>query len=179
MIPIPWRLLGVAALAVGSVLAYKWWAGHQQQIGEDRATARYEAALTAQKQEAGRKLAHATARALRAEIDMQRGALEQAEKDRQNEATANDLRGRLAAGGGRLRDPAGCGRSGGNAPATSAASSANSDRDAAEAPGLLSASLSGLLRALTAEADRINNAYISSRADAARMREQCFQPTTE
>jgi len=177
MIPSPWRLIGVAVACAATVAGYLWWAGHQQDIGEQRAMGRYEAAIAAQKQEVGRLLAHATARALRAEIDMQRAALAQAEKDNQNATTIRDLGARLAAGGERLRDPAGgagCGRSGGGTPPASPASAASGAGDTAEAPGLLSADLSRLLRDLTRDADHINAAYIASRLDAERLRGQCY-----
>ena len=81
----------------------------------------------------------------------------------------------LAATAGRLRDPnaaaAGC-RSGGAGASTTDPGLADPDAaDAAEAGGLFSAGATELLQRLTREADAINAAFASCRADALSVRE--------
>lgn len=78
------------------------------------------------------------------------------------------LRAARALSAGRMRDPnaTGC-RSGGQDPGGQGASGpVSGGSNASEASGLLSAELTGLLDKLTGEADDINVAYASCRADA-------------
>lgn len=78
-----------------------------------------------------------------------------------------DLRAR---NDGRLRDPNATGCTGpGPAVATGPGSGAG-PADATQGGGLLSAQLSGLLEKLTREADEVNDAYASCRADALTLR---------
>ncbi|HCY15254.1 MAG: hypothetical protein A2Z93_04055 [Curvibacter sp. GWA2_64_110] len=162
------------ALAGAIVLGYQTFVDHQQAIGEQRATDRYEIALSKQKVDAARLLAAETARANEAERRARELLAEQEKRDAKNLNTVAGLQGRLralAGPAGQLRDPnaqpgRGCGSGGAQgAPATGA-----TDRpaDGAETGGLLSAELSGLLQTRLTEADQINIAYASCRADLMR-----------
>lgn len=183
--PLASPLLSIAAvvgLAGALVFGYRAWSGHQQRIGEERVTQRYEAAIAQQKS----KAAHALAREIRNTIDLERqlaAAREnQEENDATNKRTMADLRDRLRAASadtGRLRDPnavaARCGGSGDRTEGTATAGADGGAGDAAEAGGLLSAQLSGLLQRLAAEADEVNIAYIACRADAVNVRATIWQ----
>lgn len=98
-------------------------------------------------------------------------------RDAQNRKAVAALSDRLRAAGGptlRLRDPfqiGGCGGGGGSPAPQGASSAVGSGDNPAEAGGLLSAQLTGLLGRLTREADDINVAYISCRADAQSLRD--------
>jgi hypothetical protein len=125
-----------------------------------------------QKNEAAALLKELTAErdALQAQINATTEA--QRKKDADNAKVIADQKRRLAAlaaasPGGQLRDPnagRGCGRAGPEGGAATPAG--NREEHPAEAGGLLSAQLSGLLVRLTGEADDINAAYESARADA-------------
>lgn len=157
-----------AALALLAVLFFA-----EQYIegrGYDRAVAENEAAINKQKVAAVGLLLSETQRANKAERALQTFKNNQEQKDAANQKTIADLSDRLrrlADPVGRLRDPnaPGCGRGGDSTP--SAATSASGDRsaDQPEAGGLLSAELGGLLQRITREADDINAAYASCRAD--------------
>lgn len=167
--PTRWLMLiaAVGALALG----YVAWADHQQDIGEARATERYNAAADRQKIEAARVLAVEVAKVTAAQAALQEFKNQQEIKDAGNQKTVATLSARvrdLAGPAGRLRDPngGGCRRGGGDAPAAAAPAPGDRADDAAETGGLLSEQLTGLLQARFREADEINTAYISCRADA-------------
>lgn len=171
--PLRWlMLLGLALALTGGYLA---WAQHQQQIGEDRITTRYQTAIAKQKAQAAEVLARETTRALDAERRLADLRDQREKDDATNTQTVNSLRARLRAAAGpagRLRDPfaqpavARCGDGGGGAQTASAATAASGAADATEAGGLLSKELTGLFQRLTAEADAVNKAYIACRGDA-------------
>ena len=143
--------------------------------GYDRAKAEDTAAINKQKAEAATTLASETAKTRSAEQALQSITNSQNLKDADHEKTVADLSDRLrrAAGpAGRLRDPnaAGCGGGGGSTPGEAPRSPGDRPADPAEADRLLSAELSGLLQRLTREADDINLAYASCRADAIAVR---------
>lgn len=173
----PTRWLILAALAGALVLGYFAWASHQQDIGENRATARYEAALSQQKAEASAKLQAETAKVKQTEsqLNAARAALE--DKDAQAAKTIAQLRADLrrksrAAGGPGLRDPFAGSRLGGSGPLGIAApGSIGSAASPAEASGLLSEPLERLLLEDYADADELNRAYAACRADAFSVRE--------
>jgi hypothetical protein len=163
-------LMRIAAIAALLVILYT---GEQyiEQRGADRQLAVDMAAINQQKAEAAALLANWTAKVHQVEQGFQELTNAQNIKDFDHEKTVADLSDRLrriAGPAGRLRDPhaAGCGAGGSSTP--SAAASAPGDRpaDQPEAGGLLSADLSGLLQRITREADDINAAYASCRADA-------------
>lgn len=182
-----WILL--AAMLAGLVVGYRAWAAHQQRVGEDRATERYNAAIAAQKVKAAHDLAREIGRAL----DLERMLAEQRNKlekeDASNQRTVADLRARLRAAAvvsaadpaPRLRDPhaepAGCGRGGGSAEGTATAAADGGAGDGSQTGGLLSAPLTRLLERITAEADAVNIAYIACRADA--MAARAYSSTKE
>lgn len=171
--PWAWRLVCVAAMAAG---LYALWS-HVEQRGYARAQAVYEAEINRLKTEAADTLAKETERVLLIEQALHQSKNNQDLKDEQNSQTIAGLSSRLharfgAAGSAapavRLRDPnaSQCGGSGDSAPRYPATATAARATDRAEAGGLLSAELAGLLRDLTREADEINVAYASCRADA-------------
>lgn len=99
--------------------------------------------------------------------------LEKAHAEKRAVTTDYERRLRSAAGpAGRLRDPnaKGCGRGGESAASTPASGPVSGPTDPAQADGLLSAQLTGLLQRLTREADDINDAYATCRADALNLR---------
>lgn len=172
----PYRWLLAAALVAALVAGYFAWADHIGDVREAAVTARYNAAIDAQKKEATQKLADETAKVAAAEKALNDFKSQQEIKDATNQKTAAGLSARLrdAAGpAGRLRDPhaAGCGGGGGGAQSAAATGADDSPADRAQAGGLLSAQLTRLLQQLAAEADGINLAYRSCRADAWSMRD--------
>lgn len=167
-------VVATIAVVAGLIFGYITWANHQQKIGEDRATARYNQAIDKQKKAAAETLAKETARALAAERTLQdlknRQEVQDAKNQKERERLAARLRD-LADGNGRLRDPnAGRGECGGGADGADPATAGNRPGHGTETGGLLSADLSGLLRRLQREADEINDAYASCRADAMAVR---------
>lgn len=171
--PKQWIVLGLVALAlVAGVVGY----GELRASQAETATAnRYEAAIAELKVKAADELAAETRKVLETERRLAAAVAAQEDQDAKNRSTVADLQRRLhaAAGAGqRLRDPNATGCRGGGGGAQSAAAAPADDRaaDAAEAGGLLSAPLTGLLQQLTREADEINAAYISCRADAQAVR---------
>ncbi|PHM20921.1 MAG: hypothetical protein CK604_00475 [Curvibacter sp. PD_MW3] len=168
------RWLLYLALCAALWAGYTSWRDHQQDIGDQRATDRYEKALKTQKGEAAALLATETARANEAERRARELIAEQEKRDAKNLNTVATLQARLralAGPSGQLWDPnakpgRGCGGGGPQgAPATGAP---DRPADGAEAGGLLSAELSGLLQARLTEADQINLAYASCRVDLMR-----------
>lgn len=139
--------------------------------GYDRARAEDNAAIEKVKREAAGQLAIETNKTRTAEQALQDFKNTQELQDATHQKTVADLSSRLrtlAGAPGRLRDPhaAGCGPSGGSTPGEAAPAPGGRPADPTEAGGLLSADLSGLLQRLQLEADTINVAYASCRADA-------------
>ena len=167
----PYRWLLLLALCAALGIGYVSWAHHQQSIGEARATARYEAALTKQKQEAAALLASETDKVQAAESELLKLHFEGELRDRTNEKTIVILADNLHRLG-RLRDPgfAGCGQGSSPAQGADPASAGSGAADAGDGAGLLSERASDFLRQQTKVADRINNAYIACRADALSLR---------
>lgn len=145
--------------------------------GYSRAQAECQAATNKLKAEAAAELASLTAKTRSAEQALQDLKNTQELQDATHQKTVDDLSSRLrdlAGAHGRLRDPhaAGCGPSGGGATSEAAPAAGDRATDDAQVGGLLSADLSGLLQRLTREADDINAAYASCRADAFAVRVQ-------
>ena len=163
--------LGAGLLLLAALIAgYLAWANHQQGIGEARATAAYNQKIDTQKKEAALTLAKETAKVVATERALQDFKNQQEVQDAQNRKITGNLTARLralAGPGGRLRDPhAGRGPGGGSAPGADAAGSGNRADHGAETGGLLSAELTRFLQQKLIEADEINLAYISCRAEA-------------
>lgn len=168
-----WRILVALALAGALWFAYMHWRDVQRGIGDAAATARYNAAIEIQKEQARKELEDGRMRVEKAEGAAAAAKQTQDLKDSQNAKTVAYLERKLFLAG-RLRDPYAtphrCGPGGDGARPESAASADDSGNDAAETSGLLSERFSDLLRARAQAADEINIAYISSREDAARLR---------
>jgi hypothetical protein len=164
-----------AALVLAAILGGIWGYGHHQHTqglaeGDARTTARYEAALTKQKAQAQAQLDAALADKARIEAEYAHFKTQQESKDATNQTTVEGLRAQLraaAGAAGRLRDPnaARCGPSSDGATPPPAGPTGDSAGYPAQATGLLSAQLTGLLEQLTSEADAINLAYASCRAE--------------
>lgn len=161
-------------LATALIGGYLAWENHQQGIGEARATEACNRKIETQKKEAAATLAKETGKAVAAERALQNFKNIQEVKDAGNKKTTDNLAARLRAltgPAGRLRDPhAGRGPGGGSAPGAAAAGPGNRADNPAETAGLLSAELTRFLQQKLIEADEINLAYISCRADAESVR---------
>ena len=163
-----------AAIAVAAVVCFGagWTA---QGWRADAKLAKVNHSIDKQKQDAADLLIKETARANAAEKALQDAKNAQEVKDVQAQKTVNALQSRLAAltVDGRLRDPnAGRGGGSGGPQGSTPSATGNSPDRGTEAAGLLSAELTGLLQRLQREADEINNAYLSCRADAFAVREK-------
>ncbi len=163
-----WRLLCVAAALAGM---YGLWR-HVEQRGYARAQAVYEAEINRVKTQAAAALAQETERVLLIEQALHQSKNDQDLKDAQNRQTIAGLSDRLRSAAGpacRLRDPNAapqCRGSGGGPPGDPAPAAAAGAADRAQADGLLSEPLAELLQRIAREADDINAAYASCRADA-------------
>lgn len=163
-------LIRLAAVLAAIVLLFGAWQ-YVDGRGYNRAAAEYTTAINDQKAKAGALLASETAKTRSAEQALQSITQTQNLKDANNVQTLADLSDRLrrAAGpAGRMRDPhaTGCGAGGSGATGATSTTSNGSATDTAQAGGLLSAGVTGLFERLTREADDINAAYASCRADA-------------
>ena len=169
----------VAFLAVTAVvLGY----GHRQYTkGVSTTTDRYEAALGQQKAQAAALLASETAKTRDTEQALQSLKNQQELSDAKNQKIVAGLSDRLRGIAGptwRLRDPnaPGCWPGSGSTQGAAASTASDSPRDDPETGGLLSMQLTELLGRVLREADDINIAYASCRADAYTVREAQPQP---
>ena len=175
--PYPTSLFVKAAIAVALVLALLLALRQVDQRGYDRAMAEATAATNQLKAQAAATLASEAAKTRSAEQALQAIKNTQELQDAAHQSTVADLSDRLrrlAGPTGRLRDPhaAGCGGGSGGAPGAAATTPGDRAANHPEASGLLSAGLSGLFQRLQREADTINIAYASCRADAYAVRQQ-------
>jgi hypothetical protein len=160
---------GIAlAVLVALVLGYGEWRAHNARTAEAQ---KWELAVTKLKAEASKQLAAETKWALNLERELLKATQEleamNAKRREETRAAERRLADAVRAGGGRLRDPnAGRGCGGGGAQAQAAGRAGPGEGDGAEAGGVLSAELTGLLQRLTREADDINDAYAVCRPDA-------------
>lgn len=180
VIPAVLWALACALLAAANVGQYRLW----ESAAAERDSVKLQMSETLggvkwQKAEAGRRLAALTDEVKRQQAELDSRQAAQETKDAQAKQTIGRLERELrsmsrAGGGGGLRDPnaAPCRPGGGGGAAEAAAAGAPADRvgDPPEAGGLVSAPLEGLLLELTLEADRVNAAYRSCRADAMTVR---------
>lgn len=163
-------LLSKAALAAMLVGALFYAEQRIEQRGYQRATSEFSTAIEAQKNKASQLLAMEAVRASAAEAALQAFKNQQELKDATHEKTVANLADRLhrlAGPAGRLLDPnaPGCGAGGAGTQGDTAAAPGDRAADDAQAGGLLSKELSGLLQRLQLEADTINIAYASCRSD--------------
>lgn len=159
----------IAAAGVVGLLGFGYleWRDVQREAG----AAPYKAKLATLQQQADDKLKAERERVAAIEQRMQADQLAQTKKDADNGKVIADL-GRQLRDAGRLRDPgATTGRGGCGADRDVTPGAAPGADDDPQGPGLLSAELSNLLRTQAAEADAINIAYASCRADALSIRQ--------
>lgn len=158
------RLVLVAALLGGLYMLERY----VEQRGYDRAEAEHTAAIERLHADAAAQLADEVNKTRAAEQALNEAKNNQELNDATHTQTIASLSDLLRRAAGRLRDPNAtpCGRSGGSPEGGPAAPANAGATNAPEASGLLSAELAGLLQQLTFDADAINAAYASCRADA-------------
>ena len=168
------KVIAGGALLILLVIGYIYWASYQQGVGEARATHKYNALIDKQKREAAELLARETAKVDKAKKELHDEKNEREVQDARNAKHVANLSTRLRdlTVNGRLRDPnAGRGACSDTTVHGSTPSSSDSPDNGAEASGLLSTELTGLLQQLTGEADEINIAYNSCRQYLGKVRE--------
>ena len=149
-----------------------WMYGSSQYAkGAESVRMTYAHAIDTQKIEAAKTLAIETEKTQTLTDTLYTAKNQQELQDAKHKSVTDTLTRdlRAAAGpGGRLRDPnaAGCGRGSDSAPGDVASAASDRADDGAEAGGFLSIELTALLSRLGAEADAVNLAYTSCRADA-------------
>ena len=170
--PLMWIRIAVAVvlatLLAGAVYKFR----HDAiELGRSEVRAEWQAASDKQKAEAAALLATESAKVSAAEKRLREFKDSQEVRDVKASGVVNDLRGKLLAAG-RLRDPyaGGCGASSDTAKGTATAASSAGATDGGSDAGLLSERTSANLRELVAEADAINIAFASCKADALSVR---------
>ena len=167
LIPMKWVIiLGGVLASLGIVyFSYEHWAKAEQAIG----AAPYIAAIRKQNDEAAALLAKLTSEAKVKQQALDTFNATRNENDATNETVISLLADKLHAARV-LYDPNATGCSGGSAQGQTAPGAQVGGANSAQSGGVLSAELSGLLTRLTSEADTLNAAYISCRADAYEVR---------
>ena len=171
LIPI-WGYVIALLVAGWGVTAYRLNSAQADKAKALQRVAEFQEAIATQKVEAGKLLAVETSKVTEAEARLAAALSAQNAKDKDNGQTIETLRGQLATAG-RLRDPnatTGCRSSSGSTASATRPAAGGSAASAAETGGLLSEQLSGLLKRLFHEADEINRAYASCRADNLELR---------
>ena len=169
------KLIG-AVVTLFWIAASVWMYGSSQyKKGAESMRTMYAHAIDTQKIEAAKTLADETARVAMATQALQTAKDQQELKDAKNKSTVATLANRLrdaTDSAGRLRDPnaAGCGGGSDSASSDIASRADNRADNAAEAGGVFSRPATELFARLTREADEVNAAYASCRADAYSMR---------
>lgn len=173
------RILLALSLLAGMAAGLYALERHTEQRGYDRAAEHYTAAIDKLKADAATALATETTKTRAAEQALATAKHTQEMRDAKHTQTIAALADRLRAAAGpagRLHDPnataAECGGGGGGPSGDTAPATAAGAADRAQAGGLLSAELTELLWRLAREADDINAAYASCRADASTVRSQ-------
>lgn len=169
------RLLAYALLAAALATAGLLWYNSEISAAEERgATAQRvvdQKAAEALKTEAAKLLQQETDKTAAVEKSLREFKTNQEIKDVEAVKYAGKQSARIASlvnANGQLRDPfgaGGCGQSSGGAQAQAGAGPSSGGDDPTQAQGLLSAKFSGFIRDKLAEADEINTAYASCRAD--------------
>lgn len=143
-----------------------------RQEERERVTAQYELKVKEMRLQYEDKLRIEHERVRAAEVRLTKALRDQEKKDVFNQTQVKDLQRRLdaaiARGAGRLRDPNGAAPARSQPAGAVAATAEHRAADRAETAGLLSESLTRLLRDQAREADEINAAYASCRADLLR-----------
>lgn len=174
-------------VAIGAATAlYFSWASHQQKIGEDRATTIYNKMIEELQQRTRVKLNEQNKLVLSAQKELADFKNAQELKDAANKSKVESLNRRLRdlanLESGRLRDPnadEACRERSDPGPDTSLAGTGNRDSNPSKTGGLLSTALSELLQSVGEEADAINLAYISCRADSQSLRDKLQRLATQ
>jgi membrane protein involved in colicin uptake len=161
------KIIAVAALLAALFFVERYIEGR----GYDRAFVEARAQVEASKRAAAERLALETQKTRAAEQALQAATATQNTKDAAHAKTINDLSARLrtlSGPAGRLRDPhaTGCGTGGGGTESAATATANTGAADGAQAGRLLSGPLTELFLRVAREADDINAAYTSCRADA-------------
>lgn len=159
------------AILLALVLAVLFGIRQIDQRGYNRAKAEFTTALEKQKREAAEALAAEKENTRAAEQALREAKTNQDTQDAKSQSTVADLSRRLrqlAGPAGRLRDPNahGCGGGSGSPTGDAATATGGSAADATEVGWLFSVPLTELLQRAMREADDINVAYASCRADA-------------
>lgn len=171
------KLWGSLGLAVALIFGYLAWAKHQQDLGYQKAASAYQGKIDQQKKEAERTLKIETDKVTATEQRLTSFKNEQELTDAKSKikvaSLERDLR-RATTADGRLRDPnaTGCGGGGSATQNKNPTGPGNRLDDGSEAGGLFSTGASELLIRITREADEVNTAYASCRADAFKLREE-------
>ena len=169
-----WRpLLGVILFA-SLITGYNLWIDHQQDIREAQITTKYEGILAEKEAAATQALMDETALVMAKDAELQKSKNLQEITDAKNARVVAGLKSKLR-DLGMLRDPGYQGQ-GSSSPGNPGPGANGGADDGAQGTGLLSAEASDLLRELTEEADLINLAYISCRADSFSLREILGNP---
>jgi hypothetical protein len=171
----PYRWVLYLVLAAAAVTAGYALVRRLEEVGYDRAAGIYQKAIDKQKAEAAASLAAEAEKVTKSEAALAEAKNTQELRDVDHQKAVTDLAAQLRSSAGpsrRLRDPnaPGCRASGSGAAGQAAAPASAGPDDGAQAGGLLSAELTGLLQRLTREADDINNAYASCRPDSISVR---------
>jgi len=169
------KIIALLIAIIGSAIGIYFFGEHRYEQGDAAATLRDNKVIADMKIEAARILGLETLKTKAVEDAMADALHERELKDADNHKTIEVLSTyirTIVGESGRLRDPnaAGCGGSGGSTAGQTFSSASGGPANGTESGGLLSAELSGLLTRLTREADDINEAYISCRADAFQVR---------
>lgn len=174
--PLVWALLVLVATLALWHLDAALGTSQAQLAAKTTAFDQLAGAVKQQKAQASAELIELTAQRDAAQTALNDAHRGQEIRDETAKKTIDQQASRLAAlaRAGRLRDPnaviARCGNGGGGAQGDPAATANAGAADSAEADGLLSVDLSALLLRITREADEIDAAYASCRADALSVR---------
>lgn len=169
-----WAYALVLVLAGWAFTAYQLQGAKADAAQAELEVANFKLALESQRRTAEGLLASEKAKVGVAEQALKDALDAQQTKDKENGKTVDDLTERLRLAG-RLRDPNAttpvCRGGSGSAKVDAIATTDSGAANPAEASGVLSAQFDGLLKRLTREADEINLAYASCRADNLTLRE--------
>lgn len=169
------KIIAFLLAIIGLTVGIYFYGEHRYEQGDAGASLRYGLKFTQLKLSAAADLAKEMLKTKSVEDAMADALRNQEVKDAESQTAIIALSNRIRVLAGpavQLRDPnaAGCGGSRSSpAPETFASASAGPG-DGAETGGLLSTQLTGLLQQLTQEADAINAAYTSCRADSFEVR---------
>lgn len=159
--PTRWLIIGL--LITTLITGYFSWRGHEREIGAEP----YKELIKANNKAAEEKYIALEAKSNQTTQELKDFKKVQEATDATNEQTIAILAKHSVS---RMRDPNQARCSSGSAQSTDSASTGDSPKDPPETGGLLSEELTGLLNQRAFEADQINNAYISCRADIFNLR---------